>query len=148
MASSLSTEYVMQIPDMTFFQGDTITIPFEFYDGQNTPIDLTRVTVYWYCCPYGKPKSPVLVLDSVTKDAKGETKIVVNERINNLCYVNLNVEDTKKMTYVKYTQQPVIVLTNSRGTRRYIRAEGNIIFKPMIEDIKLNNEMELMRFFK
>lgn len=52
------------------------------------------------------------------------------------------------MTYVKYTQQPVIVLTNSRGTRRYIRAEGNIIFKPMIEDIKLNNEMELMRFFK
>lgn len=146
--ASLDNEYVMQIPDMTFFQGDTIIIPFEFYDGQNTPIDLTRVTVYWYLCPYGKPKSPVLVLDSVTKDAKGETKIVVNEGMPNVCYVNLNVEDTKSMTYGKYTQQPVVVLTNSRGTRRYIRAEGNIIFKPMIEDIKLNTEMQLMRFFK
>ena len=99
-------------------------------------------------CPYGKPKSPVLVLDSVTKDAKGETKIVINEGTPNVCYVNLSVEDTKSMTYVKYTQQPVVVLTNSRGTRRYIRAEGNIIFKPMIEDIKLNTEMQLMRFFK
>ena len=146
--ASLDNEYVMQIPDMTFFQGDTIIIPFEFYDGQNTPIDLTRVTVYWYLCPYGKPKSPVLVLDSVTKDAKGETKIVINEGTPNVCYVNLSVEDTKSMTYVKYTQQPVVVLTNSRGTRRYIRAEGNIIFKPMIEDIKLNTEMQLMRFFK
>lgn len=146
--ASLNNEYVMQIPDMTFFQGDTIIIPFEFYDGQNSPIDLTRTTVYWYCCPYGKPKSPVLMLDSKTKNEKGETKIVINERTPNVCYVNLSVEDTKNMTYVKYTQQPVIVLTNSRGTRRYIRAEGNIIFKPMIEDLKLNNEMELMRFFR
>lgn len=141
-----TSEYVQQIPDMTFFQGDTITIPFEFYDGQNTPIDLRRVTVYWYLCPYGKHKSPVLILDSVTKDLKGETKIVINERIPNLCYVNLNVEDTKKMRYVKYTQQPIIVLTNSRGTRRYIRAEGNIIFKPMIEDMALNNQMVTMNF--
>lgn len=145
--ASLENEYVMQIPDMTFFQGDTVTIPFEFYDGQNTPIDLTNVTVYWYCCPYGKPNSPTLVLDSVTKNALGETKIVINERTPNLCYVNLSAEDTKNMTYVKYTQQPVIVLTNSRGTRRYIRAEGNIIFKPMIKDSKLNDEMELMNFF-
>lgn len=148
MPSTLDSEYVMQIPDMTFFQGDTIVIPFEFYDGLNNPIDLRRVTVYWYCCPYGKTKSPELILDSVTKDVKGETKIVINERVPNLCYVNLTVEETKKMTSVKYTQQPVIVLTNSRGTRRYIRAEGNIIFKPMIEDIALNKEMELMRFFR
>lgn len=139
---------VLKIPDMTFFQGDTIVIPFEFYDGQNQPIDLTTVTVYWYLCPYGKPKSPVLVLDSKTKNEKGETKIVINEGEKNLCYVNLSVEDTKNMTYVKYTQQPVIVLTNSRGTRRYIRAEGNIIFKPMIEDKKLNSDMNLFSFFK
>lgn len=141
-------DYALKIPDMTFFQGDTIVIPFEFYDGQNQPIDLTTVTVYWYLCPYGKPKSPALVLDSKTKNEKGETKIVINEGQKNLCYVNLSVEDTKNMTYVKYTQQPVIVLTNSRGTRRYIRAEGNIIFKPMIEDKKLNSDMDLFRFFK
>lgn len=141
-------DYVLKIPDMTFFQGDTIVIPFEFYDGQNQPIDLTTVTVYWYLCPYGKPKSPVLALDSKTKNEKGETKIVINEGEKNLCYVNLSVEDTKNMTYVKYTQQPVIVLTNSRGTRRYIRAEGNIIFKPMIEDKKLNSDMNLFSFFK
>ena len=143
-----NNDYVLKIPDMTFFQGDTIVIPFEFYDGQNQPIDLTTVTVYWYLCPYGKPKSPVLILDSRTQDEKGETKIVINEGEKNLCYVNLSVEDTKNMTYVKYTQQPVIVLTNSRGTRRYIRAEGNIIFKPMIEDKKLNSDMDLFRFFK
>ena len=63
-------------------------------------------------------------------------------------FINLSVEETRNMTYVKYTQQPVIVLTNSRGTRRYIRAEGNIIFKPMIEDKKLNSDMDLFRFFK
>lgn len=143
-----TNDYVLKIPDMTFFQGDTITIPFEFYDGQGQPIDLTTVSVYWYLCPYGKPKSPTLVLDSRTQDEKGETKIVINEGEKNVCYVNLSVEDTKNMTYVKYTQQPVIVLTNSRGTRRYIRAEGNIIFKPMIEDKKLNSDMDLFRFFK
>lgn len=132
--ASMSNEYVIQIPDMTFFQGDTTTIPFEFYDGLNNPIDLTRVDVYWYLCPYGKPKSPVLVLDNKTKDAQGNTKITIGGTNRNICYVNLSVEDTKNLTYVKYTQQPVIVLTVSRGTFRYIRAEGNIIFKPMIED--------------
>ena len=143
-----NNDYVLKIPDMTFFQGDTIVIPFEFYDGQGQPIDLTTVSVYWYLCPYGKPKSPTLVLDSRTQDEKGETKIVINEGEKNVCYVNLSVEDTKNMTYVKYTQQPVIVLTYSRGTRRYIRAEGNIIFKPMIKDKKLNSDMDLFRFFK
>lgn len=134
MASSLANEYVMQIPDMVFFQGDTISIPFAFYDGQNDPIDLRLTEVYWYCAPYGKPKSPTLILNSVDIQENGEPKIVINEGTPNVCYVNLNVEDTKQMTYIKYTQQPVVVLKNNRGTRKYIRAEGNILFKPMISD--------------
>ena len=126
--------YVSQIVDLTFFQGDTITIPFLFVDGDNEPIDLRNVDVYWYLCPYGRYKTPALILDSKTKDEFGNTKIVINASQPNLCYVNLSYVDTKKLNYVKYTHQPVLVLKNSRGTRRYIRAEGNIIFKPYIED--------------
>lgn len=126
--------YVSQIEDLVFFQGDTITIPFIFFDGDNNPIDLRKVDVYWYCCPYGRYKTPTLILSDKQVDSLGTHKIIINESQPNLCYVNLSYEDTKKMNYVKYTHQPVIVLKNSRGTRRYIRAEGNIIFKPYIED--------------
>ena len=126
--------YVSQIDDLTFFQGDTVTIPFEFYDGENTPIDLHLVDVYWYCCPYGRYKTPALILSDKQKDDLGVGKITIDELEPNICYVNLSYEDTRKLNYIKYTHQPVIVLKNSRGTRRYIRAEGNIIFKPYITD--------------
>ena len=142
-----TNDYVLKIPDMTFFQGDTITIPFEFYDGVGRPIDLTSLDVYWYLCPYGKPKSPVLILDNKTPNENGEIKIVINERIKNLCYVNLSVDDTKNMNYVKYTHQPVIVVNTKTGLKRFIRAEGNITFKPMINSNSINNDASLLRFF-
>lgn len=138
--------YVSEIADLTFFQGDTVTIPFIFYDGDNEPIDLHRVDVYWYLCPYGRYKTPALILSDKQLDAMGIPKIVINDAQPNLCYVNLSFEDTKKLNYVKYTHQPVIVLKNSRGTRRYIRAEGNIIFKPYIEDFKMQSEINLLRY--
>lgn len=95
MATSYSTVdiYVSQIIDLTFFQGDTITIPFIFFDGQNNPIDLRRVDVYWYCCPYGQYKTPALILSDKQKDSLGTPKIVINEAQPNLCYVNLSYED-------------------------------------------------------
>lgn len=46
--------YIQKLPDLEFFAGDTITIPFIFYDSQMNPIDLHRVDVYWYLCPYGQ----------------------------------------------------------------------------------------------
>lgn len=131
MASS--TDYVTKLPDLEFFQGDTVTIPFEFYDGENNPIDLTEVSVYWYCCPYGRYSSPAIILNSVDINKYGYKDIIINERQKNICYVNLNQEITKDMRYVKYTHQPVVVLNKGTVVEKYIRAEGNIIFKPMIK---------------
>lgn len=129
-----SNKYVQQLDDLTFFQGDTITIPFEFYDGENNPIDLNQVDVYWYLCPYGKYDTPSLILSEKDLDSSGIPKITIDELQDNLCYVNLSQEDTGGLEYGKYTHQPVIIFKNSRGTRRYIRAEGNIIFKHQIKE--------------
>lgn len=134
MATTAQNIYITKIQDLEFFQGDTVTIPFQFVDGGNNPIDLRKVDVFWYCCPYGRYKTPTLILDSITIDSDGIPKIIISDLQPSICYVNLSFEDTQKLNYVKYTHQPVLVLKNSRGTRRYIRAEGNIIFRPHIED--------------
>lgn len=129
-----TNEYVTHLDDLEFFQGDTVTIPFEFYDGENNPIDLTMVKVYWYLCPYGRFNSPAVVLDSFTLNSEGLTDIIINQKNKNVCYVNLNQEITKNLNYIKYTQQPVVVLTRGSIIEKYIRAEGNIIFKPAIKN--------------
>lgn len=126
--------YVKQIDDLTFFQGDTVTIPFEFYDGENNPIDLSFVDIYWYLCPFGQYRTPVLILSSKDLDSSGVPKITIDETQPNLCFVNLSQDDTGNLDYIKYTHQPILIFKNSRGTRRYIRAEGNIIFKPQIRE--------------
>lgn len=126
--------YVQKLQDLVFFSGDTITIPFVWYDGDMEPIDLRRVDVYWYLCPYGQYKSPAIILSDKKKDSMGVAEIVVNEGTPNLCYVNLSYELTKQLNYIKYSYQPVLVLKNSRGTRRYIRAEGDVIFRNYIHD--------------
>lgn len=126
--------YVKQIDDLTFFQGDTVTIPFEFYDGENNPIDLSLVDIYWYLCPFGQYRTPVLILSSKDLDSSGVPKITIDETQPNLCFVNLSQDDTGNLDYIKYTHQPILIFKNSRGTRRYIRAEGNIIFKPQIRE--------------
>lgn len=126
--------YIQKLPDLEFFAGNTITIPFVFYDSLMNPIDLHRVDVYWYLCPYGRYKTPSLILSDKQVDALNNPKILISDVEPNLCYVNLSYEDTKKLAYIKYTQQPVLILKNSRGIRRYIRAEGNLLFLPYIED--------------
>lgn len=126
--------YVEQLPDLEFFQGDTVTIPFRFVNGLNEPIDLRFTTVYWRLCPYGRYNSPVLILDSVTPGATGEKNIVINETDPSICYVNLETDMTKQMVNIKYTHQPIISLTKPGPIyEEYIRAEGNIIFKPRIK---------------
>lgn len=132
--SDYNNEYVQQIDDLTFFQGDTVTIPFEFYDGENNPIDLNLVDIYWNLCPYGEYRNPVLILSSKDLDPSGVPKITIDELQPNKCFVNLSQDDTSSLDYIKYTHQPILILKNSRGTRRYIRAEGNIIFRPQIKE--------------
>lgn len=134
-----SNVYVTQIPDLVFFQGDTVTIPFVFVDGDDEPIDLRKVDVFWYCCPYGRYQTPALTLSDKMEDEDGNKKIVIPESRPNVCYVNLTHEDTKNLNFIKYSHQPVLVLQNSYGTRKYVRAEGNIIFKPQIQSsIEIN----------
>ena len=128
--------YVTKIDNLEFFQGDTVTIPFEFVDGDGNPIDLRYVDVYWYLCPYGQYRSPALVMNNKTMDDAGNPQIEIDDIQHNICYVHLSYLDTRKLDYIKYSHQPVLILKNSLGTRRYIRAEGDIIFKPYIRDLQ------------
>lgn len=128
--------YVTKIDNLEFFQGDTVTIPFEFVDGDGNPIDLRYVDVYWYLCPYGQYRSPALVMSDKTMDNVGNPQIEIDDIQHNICYVHLSYLDTRKLDYIKYSHQPVLILKNSLGTRRYIRAEGDIIFKPYIRDLQ------------
>ena len=128
--------YVTKIDNLEFFQGDTVTIPFEFVDGDGDPIDLRYVDVYWYLCPYGQYRSPALVMNDKTMDNVGNPQIEIDDIQHNICYVHLSYLDTRKLDYIKYSHQPVLILKNSLGTRRYIRAEGDIIFKPYIRDLQ------------
>ena len=128
--------YVTKIDNLEFFQGDTVTIPFEFVDGDGNPIDLRYVDVYWYLCPYGQYRSPALVMNDKTMDNVGNPQIEIDDIQHNICYVHLSYLDTRKLDYIKYSHQPVLILKNSLGTRRYIRAEGDIIFKPYIRDLQ------------
>ena len=77
---------------------------------------------------------PVITLSESDLDSSGVPKITIDETEPNLCFIHLTEEDTGQLDYIKYTLQPVLVFKNSRGTRKYLRAEGNIIFKPEIKE--------------
>lgn len=126
--------YVEQLPTLEFFQGDTVTIPFKFVNSLQEPIDLRFREVYWRLCPFGRHNSPILILDNITPTSTGETNIVVNQSDPSVCYVNLETDMTKYITPMKYTQQPIVSITKPGPIyEEYIRAQGNIIFKPRIK---------------
>lgn len=126
-------EFVTKLSNLEFFQGDTIVIPFEFYDGKNNPIDLRYVKIEWKLCPFGQYETPVLILSNENTAPNGEKEIVVREvEPYNICYVNIPSEYTENLTDIKYTQQPSLVLERDGYTEYYIRAEGDILLKPMI----------------
>lgn len=136
MATANDYLYIQQIDDLQFFQGDTVTIPFSFVNGNNQPIDLRYYEVWWYLCPYGRYKSPTLVLNSVDLNEFGIPEIIIDDGTPNICYVNLDDSLTKELDYVKYTHQPVVVLRRNNKVEKYLRAEGNILFKPEIRDFE------------
>ena len=66
-------DYSQQIDDITFFQGDTITIPFQFIDFDGDVVTLRKTSksqtyVKWLLCPFGQYQNPLIELksDSVT----------------------------------------------------------------------------------
>ena len=122
--------YVTQLEDLEFFQGDTVTIPFVFVDQDGDTIPLKESdSVRWYLCPFGQYRQPVIILDSKSDD----DAITVDDETN-IVYVHLSEGVTKNLTYGKYTQQPVLVYNTAGKLHKYIRAEGNIIFKQNIHD--------------
>lgn len=131
---SVQEGYVTKMPDLTFFAGDTITIPFEFVDTEFNPIDLSNIEIVWYLCPYGRYTMPELIIKDSDIDNRGNRKIIVSGTGRNIANVNLSFEDTRILDQVKYSHQPVLIHENARGRREYLRAEGNIIFRPRIRD--------------
>lgn len=116
--------YVTQIPDLEFFQGDTLSIPFGFYydDAYLEPIDLTGCSVEWRLCPYGQYEYVAL-----TK------KAIISPDKTHYCIVDLSIDDTRDLDYIKYSHQIVVLFTDLKGrVREYLRAEGDIIFRPRI----------------
>lgn len=122
--------YVTQLQDLEFFQGDTVSIPFLFTDSDGDPIPLKPSdSVKWYLCPFGQYRQPVIILDSNSDDGK-----LIIDKDTNVVYVNLDEQITKNLTYGKYIQQPVLFYDSGGNTNRYLRAEGNIIFKQKIHE--------------
>lgn len=130
VSSNLTSAYVNTIDDMEFFQGDTVTIPFKFLDSNGDVIDLTGGdTMKWYLCPFGQFQAPAIVLSSENPDE------IFVDPITSVAYVKLNDSITGDLTYGKYVQQPVLYHNLGTGnTERYLRAQGNVLFKYKIRD--------------
>ena len=131
--------YTQQIDDIQFFQGDTVTIPFQFidYDGDPIPLiksDKDRTTVEWRLCPYGQPQNPLLKLESSQNNIK--TDDIYIDPDTDIFYVNLSDEKTKGLIYGKYMQQVILHYDFDDGSPRkdFLRAQGFVLFKEKIQD--------------
>lgn len=123
----ISSEFVMKIADLEFFQGDTDTISFNFSRDDGTSIPLSGIDVLFTLCPYGKFQDESVL----TK------KMLIDEEDNTLCFVQLTADDTKNLDYGKYLYQPILVYSDifegKERIREYRRAEGTIVFRPRIK---------------
>lgn len=130
VSSNLTSAYVNTIDDMEFFQGDTVTIPFKFLDSDGDVIDLTGGDIMkWYLCPFGQFQAPVLELSSENPDD------IWVDPVTSIAYVKLDDEKTGSLTYGKYVQQPVLFHNVGNSMKRYLRAQGNILFKYKIREL-------------
>ena len=119
IGNSILAQY---LEDCECIQGDTMTLTYEFFDGDGNPLDLRRAKMYVTFCPYGQYNSPAL-----TKQG------IVSSGAPNTCVVNLTKEDTINLKDIKYNQQPVILINECEDNEReYRRAQGDIIMYPAI----------------
>ena len=131
--------FVQQIGDIQLFQGDTVTIPFQFIDYGNTPIPLKKSNtdktyIEWRLCPYGQPQSPVLELKSTSSNLNTDEIYIAPE--SNIVYVNLDASRTNGLIYGEYMQQIILHYDFGDGsaTKDFLRAQGVIIFREKIQD--------------
>ncbi len=133
-------DYAYQIDDITFFQGDTITIPFQFIDYNDDVITLkssptSRTYVKWSLCPLGQYQAPLIELKSDTVGSSAGDIVIDDE--TNIVYVNLDDSITQNLIYGKYTQQIALYYDFQDGTplKEFRRAQGNLLFNFKIDDM-------------
>ena len=62
MGNSILAQY---LEDCECIQGDTMTLTYEFFDGDGNPLDLRRAKMYVTFCPYGQYNSPALTKQGI-----------------------------------------------------------------------------------
>lgn len=132
-------DYSQQIDDIEFFQGDTITIPFQFIDFDGDVITLRKTPksqtyVKWVLCPYGQYQNPLIELKSTTNNLPSDDIYIDDE--TDIVYVHLDDSKTQSFIYGKYTQQIILYYDFEDGNlqKEFRRAEGFVIFKQKIQD--------------
>lgn len=132
-------DYSQTIDDITFFQGDTITIPFQFVDFDGDVITLRKSTnsntyVKWLLCPYGQYQNPLLDLKSTTTNNPNDDVFIDDE--TNIAYVHIDDSKTQNLIYGKYVQQIILYydFENGNPPKEFRRAQGFVIFKQKIPD--------------
>ena len=133
------SDFYQQIDDIELFQGDTVTLPFQFTDYNEDVIplivsDKSKTSVEWRLCPYGQPQNPILQLKSTQENNK--TDDVYIDTDTNVAYVNLDAARTRNLIYVKYTQQIILHYDFGDGSapKDFLRAQGFMNFKNKIQD--------------
>lgn len=133
------SDFYQQIDDIELFQGDTVTLPFQFTDYNEDVIplivsDKSKTSVEWRLCPYGQPQNPILQLKSTQENNK--TDDVYIDTDTNVAYVNLDAARTRNLIYGKYTQQIILHYDFGDGSapKDFLRAQGFMNFKNKIQD--------------
>lgn len=132
--------YSQQIDDIEFFQGDTVTIPFQFIDYDNDVVELRASTnsktyVKWLLAPYGQYQNPIIELESdKTNPSTGDVTI---DTLTNIVYVHLDGSLTQNLIYGKYVQQIVLYYDQLDGSalKEFRRAQGFVNFKHKIDNM-------------
>ena len=132
--------FYQQIDDIEFFQGDTITIPFQFIDYNNDVIQLRKTDrsqtyVKWLLCPYGQFQNPVIELKSSVTGTNNDD--ITIDDITNIAYVKLDSSKTRNLIYGKYVQQIILYYDFEDGStqKEFRRAQGFVIFKQKIDNM-------------
>ena len=132
--------YSQRIDDIEFFQGDTITIPFQFVDYDGEPITLrpspkSRTYVKWSLCPYGQYQNPLVELKS--DPANSSAGDIVIDEDTNVAYIRLDDSITSNLVFGKYVQQIALYYDFMDGSplKEFRRAQGFVVFKFKIDDM-------------
>jgi hypothetical protein len=132
-------DYSQQIDDITFFQGDTITIPFQFIDFDGDVVTLRKTPksqtyVKWLLCPFGQYQNPLIELKSDSVNSPSGDVYIDDE--TNIVYVHIDDSKTQKLIHGKYVQQIILYydFENGNPQKEFRRAQGFVIFNEKIRD--------------